>query len=278
MKARRRQVIVASVAVLLASAAVAVANSFTVSSGHLDTASTAVSLTTTSTTTAPVGTPNFAVTAPAAATAGTPFAVTLQARLGTVADATFAGATCVTFSGPGTSPAPSSTAPAYPAAGACPAGQSSVTFTAGAATVNVTLFRAQTTLLTATSGTRTGTSSAIAVASRGVTLAWSPACPATHPKNTVQTYTLNVPLDAYSNPFTSSTGLAVALTLTGTDAANYKFANTTQATTITITSGPAGNSFAVEASGSKKDATLTATLPAGSGFTAPAACNLVGTT
>lgn len=276
MRARRRQVIVVAVAVLVAGATVAVANSFTVASGHLDTASTSVSLTTT--TTAPAGTPNFAVTAPATATAGTPFAVALQARLGTVADATFTGATCVAFSGPGNSPAPSNTAPSYPAAGACPAGQSSVTFTAGAATADVTLFRAQTTLLTATSGARTGTSGAIAVASKGVTLAWSPACPATHPKNSTQTYALQVPLDTYSNPFTSSTGLAVALTLSGADAANYKFANTTQATTITITTGPAGNTFAVESTGSKKDATLTATLPAGSGFTAPAACSLVGTT
>lgn len=267
----------ASVAVLLAGAAVAVANSFTVTSGHLDTASTAVSLTTTSTTTVPVGTPNFAVTAPAAATAGTPFAVALQARLGTVADATFTGAKCVTFSGPGTSPAPSNTAPSYPAAGVCPAGQSSVTFTAGAATVNVTLFRAQTTLLTAISGTRTGTSNTITVASRGVTLAWSPACPATHLKNSTQTYTLNVPLDAYSNPFTSSTGLAVALTLTGRDASNYKFATATQATTITITSGPAANSFTVDANGNDKVAILTATVPAASGFTAPTACALDGT-
>lgn len=50
MKVRRRHVVVASVAVLLAGTVVAVANSFTVTSGHLDTASTVVSLTTTSST------------------------------------------------------------------------------------------------------------------------------------------------------------------------------------------------------------------------------------
>jgi hypothetical protein len=273
MRLRRRHVVLGLLGVLVTGAVVAFANTLTVTSGHLDAKSTATSLTTT---TAPNLTPNFLVTAPATTTAGAVFNVTVQARLGTTIDPTFTGTHCVTFSGPG--PAPGNTAPAYPEQGlVCAAGQSSVTFDLGAATVPVTLFKAESIALTANATLRTGTSGTIAVNSAGVTLTFSTTCPATHPKGTTQTYTLNIPNDSFSNPFTSTTGLMVGLTLTGADSANYKFV-ATQSTShsVTFATGNASSSFAVNAEGAKKNATMTATPSAGSGFTG-ASCSLVGT-
>jgi alpha-tubulin suppressor-like RCC1 family protein len=52
----------------------------------------------------------------------------------------YEGARCLTFSGPGDSP--NGTAPVYPAAGSCPAGESSVWFSAGIALAHFTLYRA----------------------------------------------------------------------------------------------------------------------------------------
>ena len=271
-RARARAAVATAVAALLGVGAVgALANALTVSSGHLDAKVTTTSLTTSTTS----GALTFSVTAPSGAIAGTAFNVTVQALIGGLPDATFTGQKCVTFSGPGN--APNGTAPTYPAQGVCATGQSSVTFgVTGAATASVTLFRAQTVALTATSGTRTGTSGSIAVDSKGVTLSFG-TCPKTHPKNTTQTYTLSVPNDDYNNPFTSGAGLAVNLSLSGTDAANYKFQpSNTSTRTLTVTTGPAGNTFDVSASGANKNATLNGTTTA-TGFTAPTSCNLNGT-
>ena len=275
-RARARAAVAAGIAVLLGAGAMgALANALTVSSGHLDAKVTTTSLTTSTTSTTP-GALTFSVTAPSPAVAGTAFDVTVQALVGGLPDATFTGQKCVTFSGPGN--APDGTAPTYPAQGTCAAGQSSVTFgVGGSATVPATLFRAQAVALTATSGTRTGTSGSIAVDSKGVTLSFG-TCPKTHPKGTTQTYTLSVPNDDYDNPFTSAAGLTVNLSLTGADVANYRFVpNNTQARSLTVTTGPANNTFDVNAEGAKKNATLNGTTTA-TGFTAPTSCDLNGTT
>jgi type II secretory pathway pseudopilin PulG len=91
----------------------------------------------------------------ASQTAGTPFTIgTITAQLwsgGT--DTAYTGSKTLTFTGPGTSA--KGNAPSYPA---------TVTFTNGIATnVNVTLYKAETTTLTATQGAVTGTSNSFTV-------------------------------------------------------------------------------------------------------------------
>src|ERR1019366_1186623 len=74
----------------------------------------------------------------------------------------YTGTECLTFSGPASSPAPSSTAPLYPVKGSCSSG-SAVTFSAGVATganaPSITLYDAQSVTLTATDNptSKTGT-------------------------------------------------------------------------------------------------------------------------
>ena len=84
-------------------------------------------------------------------TAGTAFNETITAfdQFGNTATG-FTGTQCITFSGPANSP--NGNVPAYPARGACAAGQSSVTFAAGVGTASITLYKAGSTTLTATQG------------------------------------------------------------------------------------------------------------------------------
>jgi trimeric autotransporter adhesin len=95
----------------------------------------------------------FAVSAPASATAGAFFPVTVTAQDAAgntvVADT---GSTSVSFSGP--SSAPNGTAPTYP---------SSVNFSSGVGTASVTLYDVQSTTLTATQGSIAGTSASLTV-------------------------------------------------------------------------------------------------------------------
>ncbi len=103
--------------------------------------------------------------------AGTAFSESITATdaFGNVANSPtvpYTGAKCVAFAGPGTSPSPTKKAPAYPAANGCSSG-SSVTFTNGLATASITLYDAQTTTLTATVGTITGSTGPFIVAERG---------------------------------------------------------------------------------------------------------------
>jgi len=101
---------------------------------------------------------------PSTQNAGTAFDETVTAvdAYGNTASGWIPGATCVTISGPSASP--DVTVPIYPAAGACPAGDSSLGFDAsGHATASITLFDAGTTALTATAGAITGTSGTFTV-------------------------------------------------------------------------------------------------------------------
>jgi hypothetical protein len=104
-------------------------------------------------TAAPGAVTQFVVTTPADVTAGDAFDVTLTAEdsYGNV-DPTYAGTDTVVFTGPSSSP--DSTAPAYPV---------TVTFSAGTGTASVTLPDAQSTPLSATQGSITGTSNSIVV-------------------------------------------------------------------------------------------------------------------
>jgi hypothetical protein len=80
----------------------------------------------------------------------------------------YTGTKCLAFSGPSNSP--NHTAPSYPARGTCATGLSSVTFSAGVASVPMTLVDAQTTTLTATGGAVAGTSLPFTVASGPVSV------------------------------------------------------------------------------------------------------------
>jgi hypothetical protein len=142
-------------------------------------------------------------------TAGTQFSVTVTAvdQYGS----TFAGYTgsqCVTFSGPGASPAPASTAPAYPAGGTgCTGSNSLVAFSSGVGTPNVTLYNAQSTTLTVTdvATSKTGTSSSLTVSPAGISrLVVSPST-STPTAGTSFTAPLTAH-DAYDNVATSYTG------------------------------------------------------------------------
>ena len=95
----------------------------------------------------------FVVTAPASATAGTAFSVTLTAQdaAGNTVVA-YTGAQTIGFSGPSNSPG--GAAPLYPA---------SVSFASGVGTASVTLYDAQTTTVTATQGSASGASASITV-------------------------------------------------------------------------------------------------------------------
>ena len=101
------------------------------------------------------GASSFTVSAPTTATAGTPFTETLTAldAYGNTATS-YTGSQTITFTGPATSPG--GTAPTYPA---------SVTFANGVATPSpsITLYDAQTTTLTATQGSVSGTSGNVTV-------------------------------------------------------------------------------------------------------------------
>jgi hypothetical protein len=106
----------------------------------------------------------FVLPTPSTQSAGTAFDETLTAvdAYGNTASGWTPGARCVTIAGPSASP--DAAVPIYPAAGACPAGESSLTFDAsGQATASITLFDAGTTALTATAGALAGTSSTFMV-------------------------------------------------------------------------------------------------------------------
>jgi hypothetical protein len=104
---------------------------------------------------APAGTPNFKVelVTPGNKTAGTAFDVRVTAQNGTTTDATYTGSHNLTFSGPGQNAG--FAAPTYPTSG---------TFTAGVATVSVTLRKAETATLTVAEAARTGNTSVTVVA------------------------------------------------------------------------------------------------------------------
>jgi hypothetical protein len=109
---------------------------------------------------------HFVVTAPATATVGTAFTTaTLAAKdaFGNTAAGWTSVTNCLVFSGPAN--APDGTTPVYPARGTCATGQSSLTFNSSgvASGFSITLFDAQTTALTVTAGTPTGTSSNVTV-------------------------------------------------------------------------------------------------------------------
>lgn len=107
---------------------------------------------------------HFAVSAPAAQTAGTPFDVSITALdAGDNAVASYTGSHSLVWSGPGSSP--SLQAPSYP---------QSVSFSNGVGTAGVTLYRAATASLTAAEGAVSGATGSLTIAPGApARLAWN---------------------------------------------------------------------------------------------------------
>jgi len=190
---------------------------------------------------------HFDVAVSGTSTAGTALNLTVTAK-----DAmnrtirAVSGAQCLVLTGLGTSPAPSNTAPSYPAQGACTiAGQRSVTFTNGVATPAVTAFRAGSNTLnvTDTTGTALGaaTFSVNAATASSVTYTGAPidtevgtpiysVCappPATSANScaTTSQSPASSPvrvqeLDPYSNPATNTVTINLGTTTLGTASPN----------------------------------------------------------
>jgi len=153
-------------------------------------------------------------------TAGSSFTATLSAldAYGNAASGYISATQCVTFSGPANSPAPSSTAPLYPAKGSCATGQSSLSFNAsGQATgISFTLYDAQTTSITATSVTpsgKTGTSPSLTV-SAGSLNSFTVPTPSTQTAGTPFNETITA-LDAWDNPASGWTSGTECVTFSG---------------------------------------------------------------
>ena len=128
-------------------------------------------------------------------TAGSGFNVTITAL--DQSGFTFPGTTgtqAIAFSGPSSSP--NGTAPLYPA---------TVSFAAGIGTANITLYDAQTTTLTATQGSVTGTSGNVTVAALATPVAFTVTNPGPQTAGTGFSETI-IAADQYGNPATGYTG------------------------------------------------------------------------
>ena len=138
---------------------------------------------------------SFTVPTPGNQTAGTAFNVTITAfdSYGNTATG-YTGAQVLAFSGPAN--APNSTAPTYPG---------SVSFAAGVGTASITLVDAQSTTLTATQGSVSGTSGSFTVVNAGGATAFSVPTPSTQSAGTAFNETITA-LDTYGNTATSYAG------------------------------------------------------------------------
>jgi prepilin-type N-terminal cleavage/methylation domain-containing protein len=198
---------------------------------------------------------------PASPTAGSSFTVTLTAQLvGGGTDTTYSGTKTITFSGAANSP--SGSAPVYPA---------TVTFTSGVGTATITLYNAASTTLSATDGTKIGSSTFTVSAGTPSKLIWnvssntgtlsSPcttSCTWTGGKQGTLTAGLSV-IDGFGNAVsnlgasktvtltkTSGTGSWTPTSLTlpasgaATTTATSKYANTSNNWTETLTASASG--------------------------------------
>lgn len=189
----------------------------------------------------------FGVPAPAAQTAGSAFNVTVTALDAYKNAATgYAGSKTLTFSGPST--APDGTKPSYPT--------QPVTFTGGAATVSITLVKAESTTLTAGDGTISGTSAGFTVnPGSAARLAWSQV---SAPSGTVGSPCL----------FTcTATSVGNNQTVTGTVSVTDTFGNTVSGlgSSHTVSVSTNGGTFTAPTGGSSVTLTISATGPAVSG-------------
>jgi hypothetical protein len=147
----------------------------------------------------------FTVSAPSAAVAGVAQSVSVTAQDAYQNTATgYAGSKSLAWSGPGTAP-DGTHGPGYP---------SSVTFTVGRATASVTLYRAETTTLTAADSAITGTSASFTVAAAAASQFAVPT-PATQTAGSPFSVTVTA-LDPFQNKATGYTGKPLTWTGPGT--------------------------------------------------------------
>ena len=204
---------------------------------------------------------SYTVANPGTQTAGTAFNVTITAMDAYGNTATgYAGAKSVAFSGPGNSP--NSTAPTYPA---------TVTFSAGVGTASVTLFDAQSTTLTATQGTATGTSTSFTVNPAGASK-FSVPTPATQTAGTAFNETITA-IDTYGNTATGYTG-AQAVVFSGPSNSPNSTAPIYPAS-VSFTAGVGTASITLT---DAQSTTLTATQGSVSGTSGSFTVNSTGTT
>jgi hypothetical protein len=164
---------------------------------------------------------SFKVPTPSTQTAGTFFTETITAidTWGNAASGWTSATNCVTFSGPSNSPSPSNTAPSYPAAGSCGAGNSSLSFnSSGQATAAITLFNASTTTtLTATSAStpsgKTGSSASFTVSASTLNSFTVPT-PATQTAGSSFVETITA-IDAWGNAALNWTSVSNCVTFSG---------------------------------------------------------------
>lgn len=198
----------------------------------------------------PVAT-TFAVAAPASATAGTAFNVTITAESGGSTDNSYTGSKTIVFTGPANSP--SGAAPTYPA---------TVNFVAGVGTANVTLTKAETVALTATEGSRTGQDS-IAVAAgapAALCIVAAPSCTGSSvPSSLVSAVALR---DALGNDAPATSVVTVNLSIGNPGSVSptsltVAIGETTSAATFTATSASSRTLTASVSGGSPTSATVT---------------------
>jgi hypothetical protein len=158
---------------------------------------------------------SFTIPTPGPQIAGTPFSISITAvdAVGNTVTA-YAGTQCLTFSGPANSPG--GNAPSYPVQGTCAAGQSSVTFTNGAASANVTLYNAASTTITVTGSGKVGSTGAFTVNPLGAS-SLRLAAATTNPSAGVADNLTITALDQYGNTATSYTS-SINLTFSGATA------------------------------------------------------------
>ena len=192
-------------------------------------------------------------------TAGTPFTETITAIDGFANTATgFTGTQCVVFTGPASSP--NTTAPTYPANGACTTG-SSLTFLNGVGTAQITLTDAQTTALTATQGLVTGNSAAFVV-SAGLATTLTATSGANQSATTGSAFTnklVATATDALGNPV-SGVAVTFAAPTTGASATFAACTSNPQTTSCTQNTGATGQatSSTFTANGTNGTYTITA--------------------
>ena len=148
---------------------------------------------------------SFTIPTPATQTAGTAFSVSLTAKDAYGNTASYSGTQCIAFSGPANSPG--GTTPTYPAQGGCASGQSSISFTNGAASPSVTLYNAASTTLTATdvASSKSGATSAFTVNPAAIS-AFAIPTPATQTAGSAFSVSLTAN-DAYGNTATGYGGV-----------------------------------------------------------------------
>lgn len=189
---------------------------------------------------------HFLVSAPASATAGTAFNVTVTAQ--DVSNNTvtgYAGAKTLVWSGPAN--APSGAAPTYPA---------NVTFTAGTGTASVTLRKAETVAITATEGAASGTSANVVVnPGLAANLAWTNVSVSAGTVSSLCLFTCTNPNIGNNGTFTANVSV--------TDGSGNVVSGLGAGHTVTVSGDTGfGGSFTAPTMGSSVVLTISATGPA----------------